>query len=339
MIPLYLLGKTEEKAMKDSLLKKYLRIFLVVASYWSVSILLIFVNKTLLSGQLEDSSLDAPMFVTWFQCVVTVGLCLFLAVGAKCFPSLSSIPEIGFSFRMMFKVLPYSILFVIMISFNNFCLKHVGVAFYYIGRSLTTVFNVMMTWAWLGERTSKSTLACCSIIVMGFLLGVDQETIAGSLSVTGTLCGVAASFFVSVTSIYTKKVLPYVENSVYLLGFYNNLNACLLFLPLIVLNEEVATISSFTAFDNCHFWMMMSAGGVFGFAIGYVSGLQIQFTSPLTHNISSTAKGCAQTLLATYHYSESKQMLWWLSNGIVLFGSAAYTRVRQVEMKKKHKTT
>ena len=31
----------------------------------------------------------------------------------------------------------------------------------------------------IGERTSKSTLACCSIIVMGFLLGVDQETIAG----------------------------------------------------------------------------------------------------------------------------------------------------------------
>ena len=34
MIPLYLLGKTQEKNVKDSLLRKYLGIFLVVASYW-----------------------------------------------------------------------------------------------------------------------------------------------------------------------------------------------------------------------------------------------------------------------------------------------------------------
>lgn len=37
-----------------------------------------------------------------------------------------------------------------MITFNNLCLKYVGVAFYYIGRSLTTVFNVLMTWILLG---------------------------------------------------------------------------------------------------------------------------------------------------------------------------------------------
>ena len=30
-----------------------------------------------------------------------------------------------------------------MILFNNLCLKYVGVAFYYVGRSLTTVFNVV----------------------------------------------------------------------------------------------------------------------------------------------------------------------------------------------------
>lgn len=49
------------------------------------------------------------------------------------------------------QVLPLSLVFVAMISFNNLCLKYVGVAFYYIGRSLTTVFNVLMTWVLLGE--------------------------------------------------------------------------------------------------------------------------------------------------------------------------------------------
>ena len=78
------------------------------------------------------------------------------------------------------QVLPLSLVFVAMISFNNLCLKYVGVAFYYIGRSLTTVFNVLMTWIILGEKTSMSALACCATIVAGFWLGVDQEGVAGN---------------------------------------------------------------------------------------------------------------------------------------------------------------
>ena len=41
------------------------------------------------------------------------------------------------------QILPLSIVFVGMITFNNLCLKNVGVAFYTVGRSLTTVFNVV----------------------------------------------------------------------------------------------------------------------------------------------------------------------------------------------------
>ena len=38
-----------------------------------------------------------------------------------------------------------------------------------------------------------------------------QEDQAGSFSLTGTIFGVLASLFVSLYSIYTKKVLPVVE--------------------------------------------------------------------------------------------------------------------------------
>ena len=41
------------------------------------------------------------------------------------------------------QVLPLSIVFVGMITFNNLCLKYLGVSFYNVGRSLTTVFNVV----------------------------------------------------------------------------------------------------------------------------------------------------------------------------------------------------
>ena len=40
-----------------------------------VSITLVFVNKSLLSG---STKLDAPLFVTWYQCVVTVALCYLI---------------------------------------------------------------------------------------------------------------------------------------------------------------------------------------------------------------------------------------------------------------------
>ena len=54
----------------------------------------------------------------------------------------------------MKQVLPLSVVFVLMITTNNLCLKNVGVAFYYVGRSLTTVFNVLLTYLILGNKTS-----------------------------------------------------------------------------------------------------------------------------------------------------------------------------------------
>lgn len=64
-----------------------------------------------------------------------------------------------------------------------------------------------------------------------------------------------------------------------------------------------------------------------------------QITSPLTHNISGTAKACAQTVIATQWYNENKSPLWWTSNFVVLGASAAYTRVKQLEMQRQHNRT
>ena len=85
------------------------------------------------------------------------------------------------------QVLPLSVVFVLMITTNNLCLKNVGVAFYYVGRSLTTVFNVLLTYLILGNKTSLRyiidvinfhscyadmliyfrALSCCAVIIFG----------------------------------------------------------------------------------------------------------------------------------------------------------------------------
>ena len=152
----------------------------------------------------------------------------------------------------------------------------------------------------------------------------------------GVCFGISASCFVALYSIYTKKVLPSVDNNVWRLALYNNFNATFLFLPLIVIFGEVGEVVYFPKLMNLQFWIIMFMSGVFGFAIGYVTGLQIQVTSPLTHNISGTAKAAAQTVLATVYFHEIKSSLWWMSNVVVLFGSGAYTQVKRSEMKQKH---
>jgi GDP-fucose transporter C1 len=236
----------------------------------------------------------------------------------------------------MRSVLPLSVMFVAMITFNNLCLKYVGVAFYFVGRSLTTVFNVLLTYLILGQKTSIQAITCCLIIIFGFFLGVDQENVSGSLSLIGVLFGVLASLFVSLNSIYTKNVLSAVNNSIWLLTFYNNVNGILLFIPLIIMTGEIHEIVNYSRLGDITFWNLMTMSGIFGFLIAYVTGLQIKVTSPLTHNISGTAKACAQTVLATFWYNEHKSIMWWFSNVLVLFGSAAYTRIRQIDMKKSH---
>ncbi|XP_029001078.1 GDP-fucose transporter 1 [Betta splendens] len=314
---------------QDTFLLRAARIAAVVALYWSVSITMVFLNSHLL----DDRELDAPLFVTFFQCAVTVGLCWLMQLLAGLCPGLVDFPSVRLDLKTCREVLPLSVVFISMITFNNLCLKNVGVAFYTVGRSLSTVFNVLLSYVVLKQTTSVQALMCCGVILGGFWLGVDQEGIAGSLSWSGVAFGVLASACVSLNAIYMKKVMPAVDGNVWKLSYYNNVNACVLFLPLILLFGELRHVAAFSRLADLRFWGMMTLGGAFGFAIGYVTGLQIKYTSPLSHNVSGTAKACAQTVIAVAYNSSSKSLLWWTSNMMVLAGSSAYTWVKSLEMK------
>ncbi|GMT24115.1 hypothetical protein PFISCL1PPCAC_15412, partial [Pristionchus fissidentatus] len=304
------------------------------------SIALVFLNKYLLSDPSLKVSLiqfpiqlDAPLFVTWYQCVVTVGLCFALSWLAKKFPAYISFPAMTVDRKISREVLPLSIVFVAMIAFNNLCLKYVGVSFYYVGRSLTTVFNVVCSYLILGKTTSYPACGCCLLIIGGFFLGVDQEDASGSLSVSGVVYGVLASLMVALNAIYTQRSLGVVGDNIWRLTMYNNLNACFLFLPLMLFNAELGEVMYFTHLFSCWFWTLLTISGVFGFMMGYVTGWQIQATSALTHNISGTAKAAAQTVMAVIWWSEIKTGMWWVSNIVVLFGSGLYTYVKGKELK------
>jgi len=94
--------------------------------------------------------------------------------------------------------------------------------------------------------------------------------------VKGTVFGVLGSLALSMYSIQTKQVLPVVRQEIWLLSYYNNFYSSFLFLPLILINKEVDVIMNYPKLMHGYFWFLMTIGGLWGFAIGYVTALQIK---------------------------------------------------------------
>ncbi|KAI0988229.1 hypothetical protein GJ496_005261 [Pomphorhynchus laevis] len=318
---------------------RYVRIIVAIGLYWFVSITMVFLNKFLLSYK----EFDIPLTITWSQCIVTT--LLSIAIGSKIGLNKSNI----FNQQINMQIIPLSLIFVGMITLNNLTLKYINVSFYLVGRSLTTVFNVIFSKLLLNQSTSMRCQLACAIIVVGFLLGIDQEIAFGiGLTMIGLVCAVGSSLCVALNSIFTKKYLTIVQHSPFRLTYVNNLNSCFLFLPLLLFTGEVSNWkllmiptnggTQVATIYSCIFWMSMFASGILGFAISFVSINQIEATSPLTHVVSGTAKAYIQTVIAVIIWSEQRSFLWWLSSIAVLVGSALYAYFRTMEMQDKHQS-
>jgi len=345
----------------------------VVGTYWVVSISMVYLNKVLMSN--EGVSINAPLFVTWFQCIVTTFICW---AAGKCGQrqrnsasyaaasqnsnddeensdkdgvtskllngsSISGTPAPKPSFFSQFpsaeytwetgrRIFPLSVVFVCMITFNNLCLKWVEVSFYNVARSFTIVFNVFFSFMFLGMTSSCKTVACIGVVIIGFLIGSIGEI---NFSTKGTIAGLASSLFVSLNSIFTKKLLPVVDDNHWRLTYYNNVNASLLFIPLMIYFEKDIIIAAVDEqLVSPTFWSAMGVAGFFGFSIGIVTVLQIKATSPLSHNISGTAKAAVQSMMAFYIWGNEATVLGVMGIFTVLGGSLLYTYVKMEESRR-----
>ena len=75
----------------------------------------------------------------------------------------------------------------------------------------------MRSYLFLGIKTSFAVIGCCLVVIFGFYVGADAEV---NFSLVGTIFGVLSSLFVSLNSIYTKKMIPIVDNNSWKLCFY-----------------------------------------------------------------------------------------------------------------------
>jgi solute carrier family 35 (GDP-fucose transporter), member C1 len=322
---------TKDAEIAAKKLSQKWNVFGVVVLYWVVSISMVYLNKICLNNEQASIKPSAPLFVTWYQCVITCIICTVLGnVGeqARRNGTKSMFTEFRVSkydWKVGMSVLPLSFVFVGMITFNNLCLQYVQVSFYNVARCLTMVFNVFFQFIFLQKWTNVSTLLTLLVIIVGFVLGIDGEV---DFNLLGTISGVMSSVFVSLNAIFNAKVLPKVDNDNNALLYYNNLNACVLFLPLIAVFEVETLMNNLDKLTSLFFWSTMTVTGAFGYAIGLVTVMQIKATDPLTHNISGTAKAAVQSIMAFYIWGNEATTKGVLGILTVLFGSFLYGYVQ-----------
>ncbi|ELU04157.1 hypothetical protein CAPTEDRAFT_187616 [Capitella teleta] len=315
----------------------YVQIIGVVLLYWTISISLVFANKYLV-GNTANNLQDISLLVAWLQCVLTV----LLIFGSRFVRALITQDwrVLAFPLHLLRSrpLLLMTLSFVAMLSFNNLCLHNVHVSFYQVARSLTLIFTVVLSVLVLRRPVSLRVMACCTLVVNGFILGVDQESLMGTLSSSGLLYGISSSLFVALNGIFTKQALEVTQGDAVQLTLLSNINAVLLFVPVLLATNQ---FRHFAENDNIsyNFCLFLIGTGVLGFFIAWISALQIHLTSPVSHHISSNTKAVLQTILAVVYFGESRSPLWWLSVGMVVMGATAYALVRLWEERqdaKKH---
>eukprot|EP00761_Pharyngomonas_kirbyi_P012136 gb/GECH01012163.1/.p1 GENE.gb/GECH01012163.1/~~gb/GECH01012163.1/.p1 ORF type:complete len:324 (+),score=50.15 gb/GECH01012163.1/:1-972(+) len=310
--------------------KKGLRIAGVVAFYFSVSITLVFLNKFIMNY--SSFKFPYPLFITWYQMVIALICGVTLSILGQYVSILSFMPRLEFKMETVREIAGLSLIYVLMIACNNLTLKYVEVSFYQVARSLTICFNVLFTYTILRDYTSVKALMACGIVFIGYVVGSIGEM---KFSWLGLFFGVLASMFVSLNSIFVKKKLPAVKNDHWLLQLYNTAIAIVLLAPLVVLSGEASGIVQEKSLGDLTFWGLMTITAVVGYLINIAIFMQIKFTSPLTNNISGTAKACVQTILSFLFFRNPVSNLNLFGIALCIGGSAFYSHVRYEEMQEK----
>jgi GDP-fucose transporter C1 len=314
--------------LESELRTRLLHSTLAVSFYMAISIGCIFLNRLVLSDKTEHAG---ALFVSWFQFVVALVLILFISSFCQKVPVLNLFPPIHIELGILFKVLPVSFTYLLMIGLNNKCLEYVSVSGYQIVRSLSILFNIVLTYMILGETISLRASLACTGVVVGFFFGVEGEL---GLSVRGAIYGVLSSIFAALYAIVVKRVIGLLNGNEYLLIEYNTPIAILALTPGVWASGEFHVLFEKR---SVHFWMMQTLAGVVGFVINIAIFLNIKYTTALTHNLTGTVKACLQTMLAFVVFKDSEVMTPMKFLGIVLVigFSTYYAFVRRAEMRQK----
>ncbi|KAG9313742.1 hypothetical protein JVU11DRAFT_6097 [Chiua virens] len=205
-----------------------------VLFYLVAALAMVMANKWVLK------STDVPLFFLFTQ--LAIAALLFLACHAA---KLIQVP-LFIDAQLIKGLAPMVLLNVFGLSFSNYTLKYVDASFYQIARGLLLPFTVATSYIWLNARPCLRILLACSVVTLGFFVGIflDGEEIL----MLGIGFGVASSAITAVHSVVIKKSLDVVKGSAMHLSWYTNLLSAVLMIPLIALAGEG------TRYHEPHLW-------------------------------------------------------------------------------------
>uniref|UniRef100_A0A0G4FZQ9 Sugar phosphate transporter domain-containing protein n=1 Tax=Chromera velia CCMP2878 TaxID=1169474 RepID=A0A0G4FZQ9_9ALVE len=198
--------------------------------YSTVSIGTVYVNKLLFSHTFRY-----PIFVTWLQQSIGILFMAFLGFLGKRWSAFSYFKPYVFDPAVAKKLVPLALTFVGSIGASNFCLKYVWISNYQVARSLTLLFNVLVTFFLLEETTSSKALCACGVVSAGFVLSVFDKVTFHAL---GFAAGALSSFLQALYMVEVKRGLHHVGGQSSVLLLYSMTMSSGLFLPLILLMGE-----------------------------------------------------------------------------------------------------
>jgi GDP-fucose transporter C1 len=118
----------------------------------------------------------------------------------------------------------------------------VDASFYQVARGLVLPFTVCTSFIVLHSRPSLRILFSCSIVTLGFFVGVFLD--GTPISFVGVGFGVASSAITAMHSVVIKQSLTVVDGSALLLSWYTNLLSAGVLAPIVILAGEGSSIWS-----------------------------------------------------------------------------------------------
>ncbi|KAJ3775171.1 hypothetical protein FB446DRAFT_701792 [Lentinula raphanica] len=327
----------------------------VVSFYMSAALVMVFVNKAVLS-----SSPDLPLLFLLIQLLIAVVL---LHVSAAIFRRVE-IPK--FDWEIAKKLTPVVLVNVIGLVFNTLCLRGVEASYFQIARGLQLPLTILVSSIHTKCVPSGKVMGAAALVSCGFFVGVAPSTITNvvpSISNPTPITlfyGILSSLFIALHAVLIKSSLPHCENSTIQLAWYvnndyfghfldieiserwTNSGSAVFLVPFVVLNGELRHLRVNLAEGDWNgkvFGWGCLVTGIFGFLLCVAGLLSIKVTSPITHMFSSAARSVLQTLLGVYIFHDILTVSYESFRNrvssilIILGGTMYYTWVKSLDFK------
>lgn len=219
---------------------------------------------------------------------------------------------------------------------RTYCMEAVDGSVFNLVRGLVLPFAVALSTLFL-QAPSKKSLVPVAVVCVGFYFGTiseqtDLRSIGGRY---GLSIGILSSFFAALDLTVTKMYLD--VYSTYDILYVTNLAMVALTLPMIYLGTEyqdhlvVGAMSLDESTSLNSFLSKAFVCGILTFVSAILALVQLDITSPTTHQITTSARGVLQSVLSVWFLNEVMEMPQIMSTAIILVGTLGYTYMKEIE--------